>query len=194
MELDELKKSWGALDEHLKEKELIGDEEITQIINHAKTAINELSRFNKRLRIIALATIALIAFYFISGSIFPDIYYQITFVAIIPALGWDIFTARFLSQTRIDEMPLITVISRFNRIHRWVIRERVAGIGFMLLMAGFFFFHRQVWQADTSMIIFFFVGWAICFTIPLWVYRKNLGRLQEIKKNLDELKDLNHVA
>ena len=35
MELDELKKSWNALDEHLKDKKLVKDEEISQLINHA---------------------------------------------------------------------------------------------------------------------------------------------------------------
>lgn len=194
MELDELKKSWNALNEHLRDKKFVKDEDITQIINHAKTTINEMSRFNQRLRIISLAIIALIAFHFIYDGIFPDIYYQIIFVALIPAIGWDLFTSRFLRKTKIDEMPLVTVISRFNRIHRWVIRERIIGIGFMLFMAGFFFIHRQVWQEGTGILIFFFAIWAVCFTIPLWVYRKNLKRLQEIKKNLDELKELNDVV
>lgn len=191
MELEELKKSWNALDEHLKDKKLVRDEDITQIINRAKTKINEMSRFNQRLRLLSLLAIALIALFLFYDGVFPDIYYQIIFVALFPALAWDVFTSRFLSQTKIDEMPLVTVISRFNRIHRWVIRERIIGIGFMLCMAGFFFIHRQVWQAGTGVMIFFFAIWAICFTIPLWVYRKNLGRLKEIKKNLDELKELN---
>ena len=40
------------------------------------------------------------------------------------------------------------------------------------------------------MIVFFFVIWAIGIIIPLSIYRKNLGRLREIKKNLGELKEL----
>ena len=34
MELDELKKSWNALDEHLKDKELIKEEELGKLIGH----------------------------------------------------------------------------------------------------------------------------------------------------------------
>ena len=60
MELDELKKSWNALDEHLKDKKLVKDEEISQLINHATKNINEMSRLNKRLRIISLTIIALL--------------------------------------------------------------------------------------------------------------------------------------
>ena len=44
MELDELKKSWNALDEHLKDKKLVKDEDISQLINHATKNINAISR------------------------------------------------------------------------------------------------------------------------------------------------------
>lgn len=190
MELDELKKSWNALDEHLKDKKLIGDEDITRLIKHATESIDKMSLFNQKLRIISYSILALLTLIFIYNKIMPDIYFQIIFVALIPAIGWDMFSARFLTRTRIDVMPLITVISRFNRIHRWMIRERIIGIGFMLVLAGFFFVHRQVWQDGTGMMVFFFTLWAVGCSIPLWVYRKNLERLREIKKNLDELKEL----
>lgn len=190
MELDELKKSWNALDEHLKNKNIVNDEEISMLINHATSHINAISRLNKRLRIISMTIIALFIFALIYDGVFPDIYYLIILIALIPALAWDLFSARYLSETKIDELPLVNVISRFNRIHRWVIRERIIGIGFILFMATFFFFHRQVWQHGTGMIIFFFVIWAIGLFIPLWIYRKNLGRLREIKKNLGELKEM----
>ena len=189
MELDELKKSWNALDEHLKDKNLVKDD-ISQLINHATKNINAISRLNKRLRIISLTIIALFILALLYDGVFPDIYYQIILIALIPALGWDIFSSRYLSNTKIDEQPLVTVISRFNRMHRWVIRERIIGIGFILFMAVFFFFYREVWQHGTGMIVFFFVIWAIGIIIPLSIYRKNLGRLREIKKNLGELKEL----
>ena len=190
MELDELKKSWNALNEQLKDKKLVKDEDISQLINHATKNINAISRLNKRLRIISLTIIALFILALLYDGVFPDIYYQIILIALIPALGWDIFSSRYLSNTKIDEQPLVTVISRFNRMHRWVIRERIIGIGFILFMAVFFFFYREVWQHGTGMIVFFFVIWAIGIIIPLSIYRKNLGRLREIKKNLGELKEL----
>ncbi len=178
------------MDEHLKDKKLVKDEDISQLINHATKNINAISRLNKRLRIISLTIIALFILALLYDGVFPDIYYQIILIALIPALGWDIFSSRYLSNTKIDEQPLVTVISRFNRMHRWVIRERIIGIGFILFMAVFFFFYREVWQHGTGMIVFFFVIWAIGIIIPLSIYRKNLGRLREIKKNLGELKEL----
>ena len=40
MELEELKKSWNALDEHLKDKELIKEEELGKLIGHADKSIH----------------------------------------------------------------------------------------------------------------------------------------------------------
>ena len=39
MELEELKKSWNALDEHLKDKEFIKEEELEKLIRHADKVV-----------------------------------------------------------------------------------------------------------------------------------------------------------
>ena len=42
MELEELKKSWNALDEHLKDKELIKEEELSKLLGHTGKAFTPL--------------------------------------------------------------------------------------------------------------------------------------------------------
>ena len=54
MELEELKKSWNALDEHLKDKELIKEDELERLIGHAHKGIPAIARLNSRLILIAL--------------------------------------------------------------------------------------------------------------------------------------------
>ena len=49
MELEELKKSWNALDEHLKDKELIKEEELGKLIGHADKGIHAIARLNIKL-------------------------------------------------------------------------------------------------------------------------------------------------
>ena len=39
MELEELKKSWNALDEHLKDKEFIKEEELEKLIRRTKVSM-----------------------------------------------------------------------------------------------------------------------------------------------------------
>ena len=154
MELEELKKSWNALDEHLKDKELIKEEELGKLIGHADKGIH-----------------------------------IIIILSWIPALYWDITTTRFLQQTKVDEMPLIEVISRVNRIHRWMIRERLIATAFLLILAVLSFIYWQIWQYGIAIILFFILLWGAGLGLILWIYRKKfLNRIQEIKKNLDELK------
>ena len=129
MELEELKKSWNALDEHLKDKEFIKEEELEKLIRHADKGIHAIARLNIKLILISLPILILFLAEVLLHNRLNPIYIIIIF-AWIPALCWDIVTTRFLQRTQIDEMPLVEVISRVNRIHRWTIRERLIAIAF----------------------------------------------------------------
>ena len=47
MELEELKKSWNALDEHLKDKEFIKEEELEKLIRHADKGIHAIASLHQ---------------------------------------------------------------------------------------------------------------------------------------------------
>lgn len=194
MELDDLKKSWNALDEHLKGKEFIKEEEMKQLLGRTRNNINSIERFNRKLRFAAIGILALAVIFWICDDALTDFYYWIALFLCIPALCWDLYSAHYLGRTRIDEMPLVTVISRINRYHRWMVREWIIGILYLLVMATFFSFYKQVWQYGTAGIISSLIVWAVGLGICLWVYRRNLRHIKEIKKNLNELKELNHTA
>ena len=151
MELEELKKSWNALDEHLKDKELIKEEELGQLIGHADKSIHAIARLNIKLILISLPVLVLFLLeVLLHGRLNPI--YIIIILSWIPALYWDIITTRFLQQTKVDEMPLIEVISRVNRIHRWMIRERVIATAFLLILAVLSFIYWQIWQYGIGII------------------------------------------
>ncbi|MCS3268062.1 hypothetical protein NXX78_20365 [Bacteroides fragilis] len=194
MELDDLKKSWNALDEHLKNKEFIEEKEIAQLLGRARNKMNSIDRFNRKLRFASIGILTLAVLFWICADTLTDLFYWIALSLCIPALCWDLYSAHYLSRTRIDEMPLVTVISRINRYHRWMVREWIIGILYLLAMATFFLFHRQVWQYGAAGIIVSLIVWAIGLGICLWVYRRNIRHIKEIKKNLNELKELNHTA
>ena len=190
MELEELKKSWNALDEHLKDKELIKEEELSMLINHADKGIHAIARLNLKLILISIPVLVLFLIDFIlHGRL--NLIYTIIIISWIPALCWDIFTTRFLQQTKVDEMALIEVVSRVNRVHRWIINERLIGTAFILVLAILSFIYWQIWQYGAGMILFFITLWGGGLVLILWIYRKKfLNRIQNIKKNLDELKEL----
>lgn len=154
MELEELKKSWNALDEHLKDKELIKEEELGKLIGHADKSIHAIARLNIKLILISLPVLVLFLLeVLLHGRLNPI--YIIIILSWIPALYWDIITTRFLQQTKVDEMPLIEVISRVNRIHRWMIRERLIATAFLLILAVLSFIYWQIWQYGIGIILFF---------------------------------------
>lgn len=190
MELEELKKSWNALDEHLKDKKFIKEEELKKLIEHADKGIHAIARLNIKLILISLPVLILfLAEAFLHSRLNPI--YIIIILAWIPALCWDIITTRFLQRTQIDEMPLVEVISRVNRIHRWTIRERLIATAFLLILAVLSFVYWQVWQYGIGMILFFILLWGGGLGLILWIYRKKfLNRIHEIKKNLSELNEL----
>ena len=190
MELEELKKSWNALDEHLKDKELIKEEELGKLIGHADKGIHAIARLNIKLILISLPVLVLFLLeVLLHGRLNPI--YIIIILSWIPALYWDITTTRFLQQTKVDEMPLIEVISRVNRIHRWMIRERLIATAFLLILAVLSFIYWQIWQYGIAIILFFILLWGGGLILILWIYRKKfLNRIHEIKKNLSELNEL----
>ena len=190
MELEELKKSWNALDEHLKDKEFIKEEELEKLIRHEDKGTHAIARLNIKLILISLPILILFLAEVLLHNRLNPIYIIIIF-AWIPALCWDIVTTRFLQRTQIDEMPLVEVISRVNRIHRWTIRERLIAIAFLLVLAILSFIYWQVWQYGMGMIAFFILLWGGGLGLILWIYRKKfLNRIHEIKKNLSELNEL----
>lgn len=189
MELEELKKSWNVLDEHLKDKELIKEEELSKLLGHTGKGIHAIANLNIKLILISLPILILfLAEVLLHNKLNPI--YIIILLAWIPALCWDIVTTRYLQRTRVDEMPLIEVISRVNRIHRWTIRERLFAIFFLLVLAVLSFIYWQVWQYGIGMIAFFVLLWGGGLGLILWIYRKKfLNRIHEIKKNLNELNE-----
>ncbi len=190
MELEELKKSWNVLDEHLKDRELIKEEELSKLIGHTGKGLHAIANLNIRLILISLPVLILFLAEVLTHHRWNPVYI-IILLAWLPALCWDIVTARFLQRTQIDEMPLVEVISRVNRIHRWTIRERLCSIGFLLLLAVLSFVYWQVWQYGITMMLCFFLLWGGGLGLILWIYRKKfLNRIHEIKKNLSELNEL----
>ena len=156
MELEELKKSWNALDEHLKDKELIKEEELGKLIGHADKGIHAIARLNIKLILISLPVLVLFLLeVLLHGRLNPI--YIIIILSWIPALYWDITTTRFLQQTKVDEMPLIEVISRVNRIHRWMIRERLIYTGSTLI---YLLADMAIWNSHHSVFYPALGSWA----------------------------------
>ena len=189
MDIDELKKSWNAIDKHLEKQQIVDSESIKRLIEYASKDINAMSRFNFRLIVISFFVLIGIAFAFIFSHTIPHIIYTILFVLAIPALAWDIYSGRYLAKTEIDKMPIATVVARFNKMERWIIYERMVCVLVFLPIIIIFFFTQHIWENTASIIVFTTI-FTIAILLILLLYRKNINSMRNIKKNLNELKKL----
>lgn len=189
MELDELKKSWSILDEQLKDKKIINEEEISKLIGYTGKNINAITRLNIKLILISLAIFLLLFALIVMNEKLNFIFFILT-IAMIPALGWDMFSTRYIQRTQIDEMPLVEVIGRVNRMRRWIINERIIGVIFIFILAIVSFLYWQVWQYGIFITLLFGVTWGSGIACVLFYQRTYMKRIKEIQKNLDELKEI----
>lgn len=87
MELEELKKSWNALDEHLKDKEFIKEEELEKLIRHADKGIHAIARLNIKLILISLPILILFLAEVLLHNRLNPIYIIIISHGFLPLLG-----------------------------------------------------------------------------------------------------------
>lgn len=191
MELDDLKKSWKEMDEKLQTKQLINDDELNKIVQTRK---NSAYKSQKALLgnnlIILITSLILIAYFIITGETQKPLFPIIIGLAAI-AIPWSIYTMRYLRKTNIYEMPLATVIERINRYNYWMTIERVAGALILFILALISVIHLQIWKTS---------GWFPYFVCGIWiagfiayfliVNKITFRRLRDIRRNLDELKEV----
>lgn len=206
MELDELKKSWGELNKHLEKKELIDKEAVSQLIaryqQNTRHSINKLAQFNKTSVILGGSFILLliIGCFFIlprfelSAHALCSCYINGVFfsVTLIGGMWWDLKTYRWVKQTKVEEMPVVTVIERINRFRIWMNYEIVALIIWFLPLMGIIYYTFGIYEEPLVAQIILLGGSVVLSAIIVdFIYIKFIRRsLQKIKKNLEELQEL----
>ncbi len=191
MELDELKKTWNLIDERLKDKQIVKDEDITRLISKAGNGINDLSRFLSCGILTALLIIAfpMALIWFNHAFSWMFIY---LLIIILLALAWDLYTLRYLRNTRMNVLPLVSVIERINRFYRWSKWENVIGFLLIPLVAPVYYcFAIDLYFITPYILLGLFLTWGIPAGCIYWWYEKQvMKRLREIKKSLEDLKGL----
>ena len=197
MELDDLKKTWNVLDKQLQTKEIVTDEELLQVTKQKKDitkgTLNALIKNSRNILLTTIFLMLFIVFVKMYDGIFLSEPYFWTLVALLPpALAWSIYTLRYLAKTRIDEMPLATVIERVNKYNYWMSMERILGAIILFAFALIFIISTNLLKDNLTDQIIIFSIWILGFVFYFWFINKyTFKRLKEIRKNLNELKELN---
>lgn len=191
-----MKKSWNILDEQLKDREIVAEDELLRVMNRKKShVIDTLNRINRNNKYILLTTSLLLVAVVFTKTCYADFLNETLFWAIIaaipPAVAWSIYSMCYLAKTRIDEMPLATVIERVNKYNYRLTIEHITGSVILLLFILISITSLGIWERNfTDQAIILFI-WLSAVVFYFWFANKYIfGRLKAIRKNLEELKEL----
>lgn len=205
MELDELKKSWNALDEQLKKEPIADEKQIAGMIAeykaNARKSIGRLTgwqRFSVGIGVVGLALLLVVwlvpSIFQISEDWQPKINTLVIFVGISILLGiwWDHKNYRWIKNTKIEEMPVAIVSKRMASFRRWTKYEIIAisvwVIVFNVLNYWMMGYYKASFGVQATLIAFF----VLCDVAIIYLLYKKVAYkyLNDIKKNIEELEDI----
>lgn len=206
MELDELKKSWNKLNEHLEHKDLIDKQELEKLIlRHKQTTrgrIDAMAGWGKLSVIIAGAGILvlIISCLFVipvmglAEKTLNRVYVACIFLALVLLLGgwWDLKSYYWLKKTDLESLPVMKVVERINRFRLWI-KYEISGITIVLvLLTGIIYYLYDLYEKTffIQTIFFLFCILMISFVTYLLYKKVIFDNLHDIKKNLNELQEL----
>ena len=205
MELDELKKSWNALNEQLQKEPIADEKQITELIagykNNTRKSLGRLvviQRFSIGFGAIGLAAILLIwlllpTFGFnehLQGKIAA--FLAFTTVSILAGIWWDWKTYRWNKATRIDEMSVAEVSRRMTVFRQWTQYEVIAISAWIILFNILNYWVMEYHLASAGVQVALIAFFVIFDTLIIYLLYKKIiyKHLNHIKKNIEELKDI----
>lgn len=205
MELDELKKSWNALDEQLRQTPIADERQIADLIARCKAdtrkSIGFLTgwqRFSIAIGVIMLVSILVVwllpSIVPINEEWRPRINTLVIFlgISILAGIWWDHKTYRWIKGTRPDEMPVAVVSMRMARFRRWTRHEVIVLIAWVLLFNVLNYWAMGYYQASFGEQACLIASFVLFDAAVIYlIYKKTVYKhLNNIQKNIEELEDI----
>ena len=197
MELDELKNAWTALDERLKENEMLNKRIVEKMLcEKSNKSLNKLMSVEFIGVLIALVAIPLcIGLYnlsFYENILSAKVLFIVVFVASILTIIWTCYKLNYFLMKLDFSKSVGDNMYYINRYNVIIKKEKIAGyfivIPIFSLLSIWGYYELKV---SFSLWIFLFVALTILIAITYWIYKKIYdANIQSIKKSLDELKEL----
>ena len=205
MELDDLKKSWAALDKQLQRAPVADAGRLAELINthktHARRSLKSLSGLLRASVIIGIAALLIMGIIALEmpqeikdAQVRIKTLVVMAFIAItvIVGLWWDIKSYRWIKSIRVDEMPVVEVSRRITTFKRWVKYEVVVICVWAVLFNGLYYWLMGFHNAPALLQALVIAAFIACDAAIIYVLYKKLlyKHLDNINKNIEELKDI----
>lgn len=203
MELDEFKKSWNALDQHLKQKPIASEQQIAELIatckSNANKSMNRLLDIQRTGMIVSVLVLTVLLFLWIPPMLEDVrvkskvcIFFAFMCASIIGGIGWDWKTYRWNRQIRVDEMSVTEVNRRMQVLHRWTRLEVYAVSIWALLLNILNYWLMDYHQKSAGSQILLIVFLLAIDVILIYLFYKKMvyKHLNNIKKNVEELEEI----
>lgn len=205
MELDELKKSWNALDAQLQKEPITDEKQIKELIASYKTNTRRslgrlviLQRFSLGVGAVGLAIILLIWLLLPTFGFNEHLQTKTAlFLAFITAtilggMWWDWKTYLWNRNTRVDEMSVAEVSRRMTTFRCWT-RYEVWAVAIWAVIFTALFYWVMDYYTMPLIVQAIMLGFCIIWDVILiyFIYKKVIYKhLDSIKKNIEELEDI----
>lgn len=205
MDIDDLKKSWNAIDKKLDEKEVISEHRLSDLMQVYKRNTNKNLKKLKVTQQVSIGVgfisiVACIVLWFILPRFISNpVHLHKVMVGIISFGGimifgiwWDSKTYRVLKQIQVDEMPVIQVQKKMSEFRTLTKYELWIVGALLLILIGLAYWIMDLYSLPlTGQIIFLSFEFLLCGVI-LYLFYKTLvyNPLNEAQKNLKEINEL----
>jgi hypothetical protein len=205
MELNDLKRSWSALDRQLQKEHVVDEKQIAELITRYQAGvakgINSLTGLQKMSLIkggglIALLLVALavdMVFFHVIRLTAKEIAMGVfVLLSIMGGFWWDWRTYNFSRRIKVAEAPTVKIIEQVNEFRRKTRYEMIIISIWIPLFLGLYYWVTDYYtQPLLSQLVFIVVFLAVVGTILYFMYKKLIYKyLEDIDKNLKELKEL----
>lgn len=185
MELEELKQKWDLLSHEVEKQKIVNQKLLDNVINQKIKNLNTYSLLG------CIAYAAIIPILIMVGQykfIQVGVIYTAT-VSMFILFLWECYNIYLLSKTKSYKNDLISAEKSIINYKQSKIWSYYGGFVFIIMVVSWFFFSfkQYLMQADRLFISILLLICVIAFAI--WEFKWDIGRVKELKKSIDELKE-----
>jgi len=185
MELDELKQKWDLLSQEVEKQKIINNKLLDNVINQKIKNLNTYSFIGCILYAAIIPVLFMVAQYkHIQGSVIC-----VGIISMFILFLWEVYNIYLLSKTKSYKNDLISAEKSVIKYKQSKIWSYYAGFVFSVMVISWFFFSFYQYLIQTNRLLTSIMLFICLVALAIWEFKWDIGRVKELKKSIDELKE-----